>query len=840
MKRMKWKEGTGKRALSAMLVILLLSALFVSAANTAVQAAGLVDETVDASNLYSKYSWENYQLDFYVDLSWAWLPWHFFKNVGTGAMYILHYLGEIIWTFSNLLSVGTGYVVQEAYRLDFISEMADSIGKSIQILAGISKTGVSADGFYPGFLKIIILTVGIYVTYIGLIKRETSKAISAVTNMLLIFVLSTGFIVYAPDYIQKINEFSSDVSTGSLELGTKIIMSDTGEMGSDAVDKIRNSLFAIQIYKPWLLLQYGTTDEDAIGRERIESLVSVSPGANHGKDRIEATKKEIEEHENDNLTVTGVWKRLGMVLFIFLLNLVISIFVLFLTGMMILSQLMFIVFALFLPISFVLSMFPTYDGMAKKAVLKIFNIIMMRAGITLTVTVAFSLSAMIYGMSEDSPFFMTAFLQIVIFVGIWMELDKILGMMSLQDNTNGRRRGSFIRSMGRYSLMRNVFGKHRGARSAIQTLVTRKKDQSEKLLWEKEVVESGQRALKEKNEAQRISSAPRVRYEVVDTGPGQKVDATGEQLDRYRERHVEGGSERCKAAVRTPDLKRDERYGVVIDQEPDSSDTGKSVNRQKTEAGNERRTIGGTLKASRRTEHQVRWWIENGRALRERSVKRAYRGTTGIERMAKKRFLYKDRYSGWRPIKNVSIREDGIQNPATQSHAGRPEMDAERHRTQELGKNRSSDCFGQKPRPENAVRNERVKAAERSPKLSPHTEGNVVSTDQKIHVDPNRMEHYRNMERQEYRQPEWKEEKQSERAEFGSRNQEKMAGKEKRERNKVLSTGEEIQLTSHRKVMAEKSVEVEKTVRNQYEENAALKQKSEINTAGKHERPDRR
>ena len=55
------------------------------------------------------------------------------------------------------------------------NDMADSIGKSIQTLAGVTENGFSSSGFYVGFLLIIILIVGVYTAYTGLLKRETSK-----------------------------------------------------------------------------------------------------------------------------------------------------------------------------------------------------------------------------------------------------------------------------------------------------------------------------------------------------------------------------------------------------------------------------------------------------------------------------------------------------------------------------------------------------------------------------------------------------------------------------------------------------------------------------------------
>ena len=356
--------------------------------------------------------------------------------------YGLYCITNFVWTISLYLSNATGYVVQEAYKLDFINDMADSIGQSIQTLAGVTENGFSSTGFYVGFLLLIILIVGLYVAYTGLIKRETSKALHAVINFVVVFVLSASFIAYAPDYIKKINEFSSDISTASLDLGTKIMLPNSDSEGKDSVDLIRDSLFSIQVEQPWLLLQFGNSNAEEIGTDRVEALVSVSPEDEDGKTREEVVKTEIEDNDNNNLTIPQVVNRLGMVFFLLFFNLGITIFVFLLTGMMLFSQILFIIFAMFLPISFLLSMIPSYESMAKQAIVRVFNTIMTRAGITLIVTVAFSISSMFYNISTDYPFFMVAFLQIVCFAGIYMKLGDLMSMFSLNagDSQNMGRR----------------------------------------------------------------------------------------------------------------------------------------------------------------------------------------------------------------------------------------------------------------------------------------------------------------------------------------------------------------------------------------------------------------
>ena len=428
--------------LKTALFVVALSLILLSLLGTVAHATGLVDDTINAENLYSKYPLSNYQLDFYVDNSWSWLPWNWLDGIGKSVQYGLYCITNFVWTISLYLSNATGYVVQEAYKLDFINDMADSIGKSIQTLAGVTENGFSSTGFYVGFLLLIILVVGMYVAYTGLIKRETSKALHAVINFVVVFVLSASFIAYAPDYIKKINEFSSDISTASLDLGTKIMLPNSDSEGKDSVDLIRDSLFSIQVEQPWLLLQFGNSNTEEIGADRVEALVSASPEDEDGKTREEVVKTEIEDNDNNNLTIPQVVNRLGMVFFLLFFNLGITIFVFLLTGMMLFSQILFIIFAMFLPISFLLSMIPSYESMAKQAIVRVFNTIMTRAGITLIVTVAFSISSMFYNISTDYPFFMVAFLQIVCFAGIYMKLGDLMSMFSLNANDSqsmGRR-----------------------------------------------------------------------------------------------------------------------------------------------------------------------------------------------------------------------------------------------------------------------------------------------------------------------------------------------------------------------------------------------------------------
>ena len=86
------------------LAVILGVLVFLSITGTVAHAAGLVDNTVSDANAYSKYPLENYQLDFYVDSSWDWLPWNWLDGIGKSIQYGLYAITNFVWTVSLYIS----------------------------------------------------------------------------------------------------------------------------------------------------------------------------------------------------------------------------------------------------------------------------------------------------------------------------------------------------------------------------------------------------------------------------------------------------------------------------------------------------------------------------------------------------------------------------------------------------------------------------------------------------------------------------------------------------------------------------------------------------------------
>ena len=425
-----------KIAITAFIAVV-MAFLFLNLFTVQAHAAGLLDETIDTAHEFSRYPIDNYQLDFYVDSSWDWLPWNWLDGIGKTAQYAIYLFTNFLWTLNLYISNAVGYLIQQAYDLDFISSAASEIGKNIQLIAGVSASGLDSMGLFPGMMAIVTLLVGVYCTYVGLVKRETTKAFHAALNFVVVFVVSVGLIAYAPSAISGVNEFSSDISNGIVDVSAKILAPDTaGE--NTGVSAIRDCLFGIQVQQPWLIMQFGDSDVENIGEERVNSLLGTSPDENRGKDREEAVKSELEDYDNGNLTVTEVTSRFGLSVFFLIFNLIVSAFAIMLTGSMLLSQILFIISAMFLPVSMLISMIPAFSGTSRRAVISLFNTIMLRVGTTLLTTFVLVLSSLAYTIANGKPFVVVVLLQVIVFAGVYMERDKLLGMIGLRDEDTGR------------------------------------------------------------------------------------------------------------------------------------------------------------------------------------------------------------------------------------------------------------------------------------------------------------------------------------------------------------------------------------------------------------------
>lgn len=398
-----------------------------------VRAAGWVEEVREVVANYTKYPLDNYSLDFYADSGGM------FAKVAYQALYLLT---NVLWILSAAFSYLIGFIVEQAYNLDFISDAISYLSGNIQTIAGVDESGFRSHGLLPSFLPIFIVIAGGYFIYMGVVKRQVTKAVSFLVTFLVLTIAGMGFIAYSDSYLTMMNDFQKDFNQEVLTIGSSLLTGEE-EQSEDPVVGIRSSLFDIQVIKPYLLLQYGESSIEEIGEDRVDELLSTAPG----DDREKIVKEEVQDQENTNMGVELVAKRLGMTLLILIVNLVISFCMAIFCGVMIVAEVMFILYSAFLPVGLVFSLLPGRQKTVMKVLAKTMNTLLNKAGITLIITITFSISSLCYSLSAEGNFFWMMFLQVVVFVSAMMKRNELLGFMNLGGDETKQVSSAFGRLM---------------------------------------------------------------------------------------------------------------------------------------------------------------------------------------------------------------------------------------------------------------------------------------------------------------------------------------------------------------------------------------------------------
>ncbi len=392
--------------LSSVLILLILLPLV---SLPKVQAVGMTASYDDNGLRYTAYPQERYALDYG---SSGFADW----SAGVNAI-----CNALFWV-CNCLGNFTGGVVKEAYSMDFVEDFGTQIGTMIQNIAGIGSGGIN-NGLFIGFLSLLILICGIYVFYVGLIKRSTSSALSAIVNFLLVFVIGVAFLFSAPTLISQVADFSSDINTTILSTATFSFYDGEDNASYEATDLIYENIWNVTVYEPWLILEFGDTN---VEQERIDNILRYDNGTD---ERAKAADKDINDNDNEHFKDVG--GKLGTIFCVLIADLAICLFIFLFAGFLIVAQFLFLVFCCFMPFIFCFAMLPNMTGKLLKAAMYLFNLLIAKCGITLIMTVAFSLSSLLFSVSQDMAYLFIAFLQIACFFGLWKSMPKILGFVGI-------------------------------------------------------------------------------------------------------------------------------------------------------------------------------------------------------------------------------------------------------------------------------------------------------------------------------------------------------------------------------------------------------------------------
>lgn len=196
---------------------------------------------------YNEYPQHHYKLDTYVDTSGDWMPWNWADGAGKQIYIALMEIINSIWNVNVLLANFTMKIVQEVFELDFISNLVVQIGQAVQNIAGFGPGGFMSNGLWPLLVTFVIGIVGAWATYVGMVKRETSRAWSGLLSSIIIFVFALGFFSNASTILKGINDWSSNLQSDILAVFASIVNPGASYTQEEGIATIRNQMFDLMV-----------------------------------------------------------------------------------------------------------------------------------------------------------------------------------------------------------------------------------------------------------------------------------------------------------------------------------------------------------------------------------------------------------------------------------------------------------------------------------------------------------------------------------------------------------------------------------------------------------------
>lgn len=417
-----------------------------------------------------EYGESRYDLMTYADDSW----YEWVDKTGTAAVSSIK---NFLWQINIVITQITLMIIYQMFSLDIVELTKDSIMEIASGTAGSLVTNLGMFAFAMACFGIVIRA------YLQQNWQAFFKIVTLVVlSMALLFSISSEKFNYV-DLAHGVSvSFENAVMqvNPSLTDSTNYEVAEGGDIGQQVSVEVENKAFNALLYKPYLLLQYGTTDEEAINAEgslngeetRINEYLKANPATEDGMAlRQDIAEREFNELNNETIFAGNAFKISAYIMGTIFSTVIQAIVFFFLALMRIMLQFAFVFLLLLVPFVLFMSIFPTFEGLVGQYLKGSFMLIIYKAITVFLVLVSTSFITLSYemvNMSDDiyyRIFIQTIFSVSIIFM--YMKRQFLIDMLNgASPSLAGMGAGE---GMGRQSIRRYQKGKEQTKKGAQKT-----------------------------------------------------------------------------------------------------------------------------------------------------------------------------------------------------------------------------------------------------------------------------------------------------------------------------------------------------------------------------------
>lgn len=397
------------------LPVLLLTSVSALAAQTA-------DES-DVSKVEPKI--EKYDLSHYRSLYHEEGDWNPFGQEEITRQ--INNVSEFFLSMTKMMASMTDYAIEKLFNLDVLDEFGDKIGDFVA-------------NIYQSLLNNLALSLFIVVCFnafiIFSVKGDAREALKRAFLIICLIGFGVGVLGNAGTIIRVSNSLGQDLNN--------IVMNSTSSINQDVdyknsqsgVNHIRNEFFDMTVYRTYLMMNYGSVDENAIkekGKERIDDVLKLDFGKKSDKDLKRIINDEVDKKDNVYMTQGYAFQKLAVAVVGFFITLFMSIVFLSISFAKLIFSTFSLVLVIFLVFSWIMSFLPGFEISVFRAGAKTLGYIILSACMTfLFVIVGFCIqlaNLFIKPTSQEAYMLNCLFVIIIIFV-LYKKRDEIIHFVS--------------------------------------------------------------------------------------------------------------------------------------------------------------------------------------------------------------------------------------------------------------------------------------------------------------------------------------------------------------------------------------------------------------------------
>lgn len=379
---------------------------------------------------FAKYQPSQYNLEIYTDET-SMFEWD--TKISNQAYILLNEINNFIWQALLSWNFTVILVVENAFSLDVVDQFADAVEKAVQQLAGFTGAGYGNTGLMGNFMTLMIIIAGAWIAYKGLIKKNTTEALTGMLTSVAILILGIAFFANAGSVMKYLNEISRGLSQELMGVGIEFQEDlDEDKMNYPAEVSslvISDKLYNMMVYEPYIMLQYAKTSNDSeLTRGRIEKILAFKPGSTA---REQAVEYEAKEMNNPMVKKDGVFQRLTLLILLCVSHFILGLLFFIIAGAMIVYQFLFVLIALFAPFAFLIALNPSWSSVAVSWFKKFVGYQLIKLIIGVFFSMLLTISQFLYQMSppEQVGYIWTIAMQLILVIGVIWKREELFSIM---------------------------------------------------------------------------------------------------------------------------------------------------------------------------------------------------------------------------------------------------------------------------------------------------------------------------------------------------------------------------------------------------------------------------